>query len=145
MLRQLFISAVAVFTLYCTTALGQAQTPQKPTIKRAPAERITSLEGKDLFQTYCAVCHGVEGKGNGPAAPALKTPPADLTTITKRKGRFSATDVEESITGRNLPPAHGSREMPMWGRVFRETAGDPDIERLAISNLVKYLQSLQAK
>lgn len=144
MLRQLFIGAAA-FTLCCTTALGQAQTPQKPTIKRVPAERTRSLEGKDLFQSYCAVCHGVEGKGNGPAAPALKTPPADLTTITKRKGRFSATDVEESITGKNLPAAHGSREMPMWGPIFRDITADPEIKTLAMSNLVKYLQSLQAK
>jgi mono/diheme cytochrome c family protein len=35
--------------------------------------------GQRLYQTYCLMCHGADGKGTGPVAKGLPHPPADLT------------------------------------------------------------------
>ena len=112
----------------------------------AAAVPINSVEGVDNFNAYCAVCHGSDGKGNGPAAPAMKVPVADLTTIAKRnKGRFNPVQVEETIrgTGKTPTPAHGVEEMPIWGEVFRSE--DKARSTLRIGNLVMYIESIQAK
>ena len=50
-------------------------------IKKVPANPTSAGSGKEMFDAYCASCHGVDGKGNGPAAPALKKQPADLTLL----------------------------------------------------------------
>jgi mono/diheme cytochrome c family protein len=136
---------LAAIPLAATGGGGQADQKPKPTIKREPAHRLTSFEGKDVYREYCAVCHGTTGRGDGPAARALKTPPADLTTITKRHGTFPRKTVEETILAQNEPLAsHGSREMPIWGPIFRRS-GDRDVQTLITSNLISYLESIQAK
>lgn len=145
MRRYLTFSVIALMfgAAGVVAAVGQAE--QKPTIKRDSVQRIESVDGKDLFRDYCAVCHGADAKGNGPAAVALKTPPPDLTTIAKRHGKFSAPDVEDQITGSGRTAAHGTREMPMWGPAFRAAHSNPDVSKLAIANLVKHLESIQVK
>jgi mono/diheme cytochrome c family protein len=115
-----------------------------PQVKSVAATPISSIDGHDNYVAYCAVCHGQDAKGNGPAAPAMKAPVPDLTMIAQRhKGQFSATDVEQIIrgTGRTPTPAHGVAEMPIWGNVFLYE--DRGRSTLRISNLVKYLQSIQ--
>jgi mono/diheme cytochrome c family protein len=115
------------------------------TVKRESARPLQSVEGADTFKAYCAVCHGEQAKGNGPAAGALKKVPADLTTIAKRnKGTFSASDVEGVIMGTEVLTSHGSRDMPIWGPVFRSIATDDSFMKLRVSNLVGYLKSIQA-
>ena len=115
-------------------------------IKREPARRLQSISGAATFQAYCAACHGAQGKGNGPAATALKVPPPDLTTYAKRHGgTFSATDVEEKVLGKNLPPAHGATDMPIWGPVFRDVSVDNMERKLRVANLVDFLRTMQVK
>jgi mono/diheme cytochrome c family protein len=148
MRRSLTLVTLACLTLGAAAViLADGQADQKPTIKREPVQQIESVDGKTLYANYCAVCHGPDGKGNGPAAVALKTPPPDLTTIAKRHGKFSARDVEDQITGtgRSMARAHGTREMPMWGPAFRAAHSNPDVAKLAIANLVKHLESIQVK
>jgi mono/diheme cytochrome c family protein len=141
----LFVTCVCLALGWSAVGAG-SQTDPKPTVKREAVQRIESVDGKQLFQDYCAVCHGADARGNGPAAVALKTPPPDLTTIAKRHGKFSAKDVEEQITGTGrMAGAHGTREMPMWGPAFRAAHSNPDVAKLAVANLVKYLESIQAK
>ena len=127
-------------------ASPQAQT-EKPTIKRVPAQPISSVQGKDNFDAYCAVCHGKAGKGDGPAAPAMKTPVADLTAIARKNGgKFSAVAVKEMIKGADREMAsHGSKDMPIWGPVFRSFSADTNIAELRVNNLVSYIESIQAK
>jgi mono/diheme cytochrome c family protein len=122
---------------------AQAQPP--PQIKTAPATALVGIEGKDTFMAYCAVCHGADARGGGPAAPALKMPVPDLTTMAKRHGKFNHDAVERRIMGIDqMPAAHGTMTMPIWGPVFRAT-GDQPKTVLRITNLVKYLEDLQAK
>jgi mono/diheme cytochrome c family protein len=99
----------------------------------------------DTVKAYCAVCHGPEAKGNGPASKALAKTPADLTTIAKRHGgTFSQNDVENMILGTGEPLAHGTREMPIWGPIFQAVnSSDQNLAKLRLSNLVGYLKSIQ--
>jgi mono/diheme cytochrome c family protein len=72
--------------------------------------------GKTEYQSSCASCHGVDGKGRGPVADALKTKPADLTMITKENnGVFPLGRIYDVIDGRQEVKAHGVRDMPIWG------------------------------
>ena len=114
-----------------------------PTIKSGTFQALVSIEGRDNFLAYCAVCHGVSGKGDGPAVPALKAPVPDLTTITTRKGKFDRVAVERFIAGVDkVPPAHGSTDMPMWGPTFKSQIPE-HMGTLRLQNLSKYLESLQ--
>jgi mono/diheme cytochrome c family protein len=122
--------------------------PEGPSAQSSPLV-IPSLAGQDLYSFYCASCHGLDGKGNGPVAVALKTPPPDLTLLTRRNGgAFPRGRVIQFIAGggTTLRGAHGSNEMPVWGPIF--VALDPSDERLAlvrIENVVQHLESIQQK
>src|ERR1700683_3725370 len=64
------------------------------TVKHVPITKTSSTSGSEMFINYCAVCHGKSGNGDGPAASALKVPPADLTTLAKRNGgKFDSAHV----------------------------------------------------
>ena len=115
------------------------------TIKREPIQRIKGVAGSSSFRAYCTPCHGIGGKGDGPAVPALKVPPPDLTLMAARHGgRFPAGAVKRIILGEDTLAAHGSREMPMWGPMFRSVE-EKAVTELRVHNLVDYLQSIQAK
>ena len=101
-----------------------------------------------MYTAYCAVCHGVDGKGRGPAAEALRVAPSDLTMLAKRNGGMYPSDhVTSSIRGDSHLPAHGAREMPAWGRevFWRMSQGQTSEVQLRVSNLNRYIESLQAK
>ena len=75
--------------------------------------------GKLEFQSSCASCHGTDGKGKGPVSEQLKVPPSDLTMLAKNNnGVFPTNAVYETIYGLKTIPAHGTREMPIWGYRF---------------------------
>lgn len=116
-------------------------------IKKVPTSQTSPSSGKDMFNTYCAVCHGKDAKGNGPASSALKKTPADLTTLTVRnKGKFPELRIYSTIQGDSETVAHGSRDMPVWGNVFQEMSrGSASEVQMRISNLIDYVKSLQAK
>lgn len=103
--------------------------------------------GKQLYGSYCALCHGPEGKGGGPFSPQLKVWPPDLTQLAKKNhGIYPEMHVTEAIDGEFAKPSHGSAEMPIWGPVFRNMAhGHKDSAQLRITNLVRYVESIQEK
>jgi len=139
MSHSIVCGAAGFVMLALTATSADAQT-----IKRETARRVPSLQGADTYKAYCAACHGPDGKGNGPAATALKKAPADLTTIAKRNGRtFPTTDVESVIMGQQVLASHGSRDMPIWGPVFQALTTDSSFMKLQVSNLVGYLRSIQ--
>jgi mono/diheme cytochrome c family protein len=82
--------------------------------------------GKALFQSSCASCHGADAKGNGPLGAQLKVAPPDLTVLAKRNnGVFPSDALYHTIDGSKAVPAHGSREMPIWGERFNPIVGLP--------------------
>ena len=123
-------------------ALGTAQKPESVPIRPAPAE-----SGQAMLSQYCAVCHGKDAKGSGPAAPALKVPPPDLTTLARRNGgTFPSAHVSNVIRLGGEVAAHGSKDMPMWGRAFSSLSPhDYTIVQQRIANLTSYIKSLQEK
>jgi mono/diheme cytochrome c family protein len=75
--------------------------------------------GKSEFQSSCASCHGIDGKGKGPVSGQLRAPPSDLTVLARNnKGVFPTDSIYEIINGSKTIPAHGIREMPIWGERF---------------------------
>jgi mono/diheme cytochrome c family protein len=108
---------------------------------------IRSLAGRDLFDFYCATCHGRDAKGHGPVAAALRTPPPDLTTLARQhEGIFPRQQVETFVTNDSRAvTAHGSVEMPVWGPVFRGLDSSNTLATVRIANVVDYLGSIQVK
>jgi mono/diheme cytochrome c family protein len=99
--------------------------------------------GKELFVRYCSSCHGLDGRGAGPAAEALKTAPTDLTLIRRtHEGKFPFLWVVSFIDGERPVAAHGSREMPIWGQVFRWKEGEYGA-RAQVYALARYIESIQ--
>jgi mono/diheme cytochrome c family protein len=123
----------------CSAALGQAQAP-------APAQNTVQLnEGRELFSTYCASCHGVTGVGNGPAAASMRRIPPDITGLALQNGgMFPAERIGRVIDGRDIE-SHGDREMPVWGDAFKALQGGhtEEVVRGRIASIVKYLASIQ--
>ncbi|HLG14104.1 MAG TPA: cytochrome c [Blastocatellia bacterium] len=99
-------------------------------------------KGRVLFRQHCASCHGLDAKGRGPVAAALKSGPPDLTIIQVPGEKFPSYKVATIIDGEKDVTAHGTRKMPVWGVVFRRTEGDL-LKQANIYALVKYIESIQ--
>jgi mono/diheme cytochrome c family protein len=128
-----FVTLVLAWLLFASTD-GEAE--QKEPL---------SEWGKELFSLYCVACHGFSGKGEGPVAPALKTRPTDLTLLSKNHdGQFPRSSVIQFITGDTAVAAHGTREMPVWGAIFRQQGGTY-AERAKIQALTDYIESIQKR
>ena len=130
--------------------LGLVGAAQDVEIKKVPMKSVSASSGKGMYVNYCAVCHGMDGKGVGPAAKALKTPPPDLTVLAKKNGgTFPESHVYSVIVGdANMPASHGEKDMPVWAALFRESCGGVPAEsevHQRVGNLTKYVGSLQQK
>jgi mono/diheme cytochrome c family protein len=112
--------------------------------------------GKHEYERKCAICHGLEGRGNGAMAAVLKTRVSNLTYLSKNNnGVFPVKRVYDVIDGTEVLPAHGTRDMPIWGTVYREEIGEsqthvydevaPAYVRAQILGLIEYINRLQAK
>ena len=96
------------------------------------------------FENHCASCHGEDGKGNGPMAGQLTKPPTDLTLLSKENGgSFPETVVYQIIDGRRVNIFHGTREMPIWGDRFYAADGNEDTVNARISEIIKFIESIQ--
>jgi mono/diheme cytochrome c family protein len=139
-------AALVVFT-GTVAAQDQTQGQTQKVIKHVPVKSTSPVSGKEMYKAYCAVCHGIDGKGGGPAASALKVPPTDLTLLGKNNGgKYPALKVSSSIRNESDLPAHGSKEMPVWGTLFWSMSSGHEGEvQQRVANLTKYIESLQAK
>jgi len=118
----------------------------RPVAGSYPTEPPDAASGKQTYMTYCASCHGENLKGAGPAATALKTPPADLTTLAKRHdGKFPYEYVAGVVRFGKPISAHGSSDMPIWGPIFSLVDFHEVAIRQRIKNLCEFLASQQEK
>jgi mono/diheme cytochrome c family protein len=140
-----FVWMFAILMLGAVAVSAQDQ-PAK-TIKKVPVAMTSPASGQEMYKAYCAVCHGTDGKGSGPAAAALKATPADLTMLSKNNGgKFPEMKVASTIQGQSNLPAHGTQEMPIWGQLFWSMSHGHGAEvQQRVSNLTKYIETLQAK
>ena len=133
--RSEWTAAVVAAALLALACAGPAAAP--------PPRNARLAEGARLFQRHCAPCHGSDAHGDGPVAPHLRKPPLDLTQIAQRRaGRFDVDEIQTFIDGRMRVAAHGSPDMPVWGRAFDAGfggGGNP------IPLLVGYLESIQVQ
>ena len=127
--------------------LVTAEEPQEATSHDQQIPYTAPESGQEMYREYCASCHGKEGKGDGPAASALKVRPPDLTGLAKKnRGRFPAGDMYQVIKWGGGISGHGSKEMPVWGRAFMAVSGRKEEQVDArIKTLIRYLESLQVK
>ena len=139
-------AATVAFAIGCVLALSgnvSAQARGTPKIDAGQREYVTN----------CANCHGQEGKGNGPYAAWLRKSPPDLTRLALSNGGvFPIARVFESIEG--SVAAHGGRDMPIWGQVYRVEAAEywqelpynpESVVRARILSLIDYLYRIQAR
>jgi len=130
---KLAITALPLFATLFLASVAEAQT--------------LTRDGSALYVSYCASCHGMTGKGDGPVAIALKTTPPDLTRISARNnGKFPLERIAKVIAGDGSPArAHGTRDMPVWGPFFSRVENDQDVGPVRVDNLARYLRQLQTK
>ena len=141
-MRSVTIALIVLTILASGVLLAQNQ----PVIKQVPLKQTSPVSGQQMFATYCAVCHGPTGMGNGPAAAALKKSPGDITKLAANNhGKFPEERVSNSIKGSIGIAAHGSNEMPIWGDLFKSLGSDNAVTSLRISNLTDYIRSIQSK
>ncbi len=136
----LFIAAI-----FLCAAVSSAQSKATAVQDQYSPDSVPS--GKVMFKQYCAACHGIDAKGNGPARAALRVPAANLTTLAKRHGGEFPTDLVTNVLrfGPGVA-AHGSSDMPTWGGIFQYMDNyNQALVQKRIKNLIDYLVTLQEK
>jgi mono/diheme cytochrome c family protein len=130
------------------TPAGPESGPQgKPPSSQLPDAGINAVSGSYAYRTYCASCHGSDGKGEGPLTASLRFHPPDLTLLAKRNGGDYPTEkVHRIVDGRKPLPGHGGPDMPIWGDAFKgpETGFDDAKVKEKIRSVVDFLRTLQA-
>ncbi len=132
----------AVMIAIC--AIAYVSAPQQD---KTESPTVVAVDGGEIFRDHCAVCHGKDGRGHGPAAITLKDTVSDLTQIARRNGGvFPAKRVKAVIDGTEEgPAAHGAREMPIWGPLFHDFEWDQDLGEVRLQNVTEYIRSIQQK
>jgi mono/diheme cytochrome c family protein len=128
---------------------GRTTGTEAPAWRAQEEQAARVAAGQRLFAGYCSSCHGAQGLGDGPVAPVLRVPPADLTRIAERDGgTFDAAVVAAYIDGRTRIVAHGERDMPVWGRMYDDRNENIASDETLLSpgmifNIVEYLRAIQ--
>lgn len=105
--------------------------------------------GRAIFENNCVICHGDQGRGDGPYAAQLQFPPADLAVLAANNGGvFPAVDVMAKIYG--YPGGSHTMPMPEFGPLLEGPKVmwiDPDGNKIAtpkvLVDLAEYLENLQ--
>ncbi len=139
------IVALAAVTGLAVIGSGIAAAQAAKEMKKVPVSSTRADSGVEMFKAYCAACHGVSGKGGGPAAAALKVAPSDLTMLKQKSGgKYPSGRVVQILQGSDDITAHGSSDMPLWGPIFHSLSrGNESVPTLRIANITKYIESIQ--
>jgi len=131
-----------VCVLPCMAHAGSRQ----KTPKQTAAKSSVTISGKELYQEHCAVCHGADARGGGPAARSLRVRPTDLTQLACRnEGVFPEERFLKTMHGEVAVAAHGAVDMPVWGKVLSRASSSPDLAEKRIHALMNYVEELQAR
>jgi mono/diheme cytochrome c family protein len=149
MTKRVLLSLMAAVVIASLAYAQQATSKTETTTIKV--NKTAANNGKQMYNSYCAPCHGTDGKGNGPVAPQLKIPATDLTVLAKNNGgKFPDTHIVavmqfgSELQGKGM--THGTAEMPIWGPIFGSMdQGNQQDKQLRIANLSRYIESLQAK
>jgi mono/diheme cytochrome c family protein len=142
MLKSLLVTVAAA-----TLAVSLSFADQSQSKIVIPVNKTAPNDGKQMYTSYCAPCHGADGRGSGPVASSLKARPTDLTELQKtNNGRFPDTHIVAILQFGADAPAHGSVAMPVWGPILG-TMNRTNVQdkQLRISNLTRYLQTIQVQ
>ena len=133
----------SLLSLVSYTVLAQKMN----SVRKSAVPNTIATSGKQTYLHYCASCHGVDARGEGPAAVVLKTALPDLTTLAKRHGgKFPYQYVSDVLRFGTRIISHGSSDMPIWGPIFGSLDNyDEFAARKRIKDLAEYLASLQQK
>jgi len=124
-----------------TASATYAQVKQ---IKVENAKSAATWKGDDLYRQFCAVCHGMDGKGVGPAADALRVKATDLTLMARQNnGKFPVLQAKNVLSGVDRVTAHGVADMPTWGDTFKSISANETFGEMRIDAVVEYLQQIQ--
>ena len=137
-----------VVIMVAGTTFGEGEVRQAP----LTWQQAVLTDGEQLYVELCAACHGKSGKGDGPAASAVKKIMPDLTILAANNdGEFPFQEAEKAIAGESQAVSHGTIDMPVWGEAFKDVR--PDMKqfrrdafaRQRIYNLTEYLATIQAE
>jgi mono/diheme cytochrome c family protein len=137
--------AARLITCFALTlgVVGLVLAEGTPPIKIVPLAQTSPTSGDEMFRSYCAVCHGMDAKGNGPAAAYLKTQPTDLTRLSARNGgKYPELRVSETLATKEMAH-HENLAMSPWGHLFRSLNDGHGTARLRVANLTRYIETLQ--
>jgi mono/diheme cytochrome c family protein len=117
-----------------TVATSQAPAPAVPSAS-APVAADAQREAREVYQKRCAVCHGEEGRGDGPGAAAVTPRPRDFTT--KAWQSEISDDEIRSVTLGGGPAVGKSAVMP----------ANPDLKQKpdVLVELVELLRSFRGR
>ncbi len=127
---------------------------QQVVIHQTPIPKTSWASGEEMYVKLCSTCHGINGDGHGPAAPAFKLPVADLTTLAKRNGgKFPYDDFDLIMRFGKETVDHGFHSsakcpecMPVWEPLFATLPNETEASiHQRIGNLARYVASLQPK
>lgn len=143
MLKHLLLTALAAAV---TVTMGYAADPTVLKVN-IPVEKTSPISGRQMFTSYCAPCHGVDGRGHGPAAAALTTMPTDLTVLSRRNhGAFPDVHIVTVLQFGAEGSAHGTPQMPVWGPILAQmNRTNTQDKQLRISNLSRYIETMQQR
>ena len=147
-IKNIIVLITALLVFICTVAAQEnTQAPPAKVIQHVPVKAVSPASGKEMYISYCAVCHGTDGKGGGPAASALKAAPTDLTLMSRANGgKYPSLKVTATIRGEAVLPVHGTKDMPVWGKLFWSMSSGHQAEvQQRVANLSSYIESMQEK
>jgi mono/diheme cytochrome c family protein len=110
---------------------GCSRAPEPSQAPPNAADVAAGHEGETIFQMRCFVCHGREGKGNGPASTGLGATVRDLTNPAWQES--TSDETIGSVIRNGAPAVGGSVAM----------VPNPDLSDAQIQSLVRYIRRLR--
>jgi mono/diheme cytochrome c family protein len=108
----LVLRSMVALSILSLSMISFAKPQQKDDKKPPQLPSSDPVSGEGLYRMYCAVCHGRTGRGDGPAAIELKTPPRDLTTLARRHdGKTSVRNDSWNGSSPSQYPNHEPRHL----------------------------------